>query len=248
MSDNKLHEERKARTKQLEDMEQMQNDLMNKLKSAEQENIQLETKIKELEDTLEVKSGKLDYILEEKEALFNKLQLAISENKEYKNQKANKISTIKKGGLFSSLVGYFKQDNFENIDVTEGKVKKNEFEVNSRKLIQEFNQPQSFFSNNSEFDPSNLSPSKSLTVLKLTNPIPETEPADHIRDNIEDPVNSDEGNENQGDENVKTNEHEVDPEENEEFQEEEEQETNENIDDQSEDMLKIIRENFNILP
>ena len=254
MSDNKLLEERKARTKQLEDMEQMHQDLLDKIKRTEADNGQIQSKIKELEDLLEVKSGKLDYILEEKEALFNKLQLAITENKELKSQYGKKTEQPKKRGMFSSLVSYFKQDNFATIDVTEGKVKKSEIEVNPKNLIKEFNNPQSFFSNNSEFDSVTMSVPNPISLPKLVIPMHNSKSEDTT-------MNSDEHDES---ENKDEEEHNVESDDNDQEAEPQDHdhesqsvEDHENLDhgneeapadDQSEDMLKMIRENFNILP
>jgi hypothetical protein len=262
MSDNKLLDERKARSKQLEDMQQMHKDLLDKTKAVEDDNAQLEAKIKGLEDVLEVKAGKLDYILEQKEALFNKLQLAISENKELKLQSAKKNEQGKKKGLISSLFGYFQQDSYSSIDVSQGKVKKSEIEVNPKNLVKQFNNQQSFYSTHDAFDEITTQQPNSLQLPKLI----ET-PKQSAKQEIEEPLHEvieqkfkEEGYQNyQPEESEEAEEH--NPEETEEHNSEEAEPNDEDadhdhehndagvpLDDQSEDMLKMIRENFNILP
>lgn len=265
MSDNKLVEERKARCKQLEDMEQMHQDLLNKIKGIQDENSQIEGKIKDLEEILEVKAGKLDYILEQKEALFNKLQLAITENKEFKSQSAKKSDPGKKKGLFSSFFNYFQQDNYSTIDVTQGKVKKSEIDVNPKNLVKQFNNPQSFFSNHDELDNIAVQPPQSLSLPKLietpTQPIKYAveEPLhEAIEEKFKQEINHTyEHDEPEEHEEPEEHNHEDFGEAEEEIEGETEEVEHEHghdneaevpMDDQSEDMLKIIRENFNILP
>jgi hypothetical protein len=269
MSENKLLEERKARSKQLEDMEQMHQDLLAKIKNTQDENSQLEGKIKDLEEVFEFKAGKLDYILEQKEALFNMLQLAIAENKEFKNHSAKKNDQGKKKGLFSSLLGYFQQDNYSTIDVSQGKVKKSEIDVNPKNLVKQFNNPQSFYSNHDAFDNITAQPQQTFSLPKLI-ATPE-QPVDEVieeplHEAIEEkfkqesnhhtfePAEPEEPEEHHAEEEVGEAEEEHDGEA---VEVEDEHEGNHEhnhddaevpLDDQSEDMLKIIRENFNILP
>ena len=267
MSDNKLIEERKARCKQLEDMEQMHEDLLNKIKGIQDENAQIEGKIKDLEEILEVKAGKLDYILEQKEALFNKLQLAITENKEYKVQSAKKSDNGKKKGLFSSFFSYFQQDNYSTIDVTEGKVKKSEIDVNPKNLVKQFNTPQSFVSNLDELENLGIAPPQTLSLPKFietpTQPIrqiAETPLHEVIEERInQEPRHTYEQGEPEEPEEPEERYHENHGETEERVgdyidegeygnEQEHDDEAEVPMDDQSEDMLKIIRENFNILP
>lgn len=83
----------------------------------------------------------MNYIRDEKESLFNKLHLELTENKTLRKQ-LNQVEPKKKekkGGLFGSFMSYFKWDDLETIDVTEGKVKKNVL-IDKKDLMEKINE------------------------------------------------------------------------------------------------------------
>ena len=150
MVPNKLQEENLARHKQLSDMLEMKNSIKTRIKHFEKKNIETKTKIKKRKEILDIKTGKLEYILEEKEALFNKLHLELAENKELK-KKFDSYKKKKKKGFFSSFIGYFKKEDFENIDVSGGKVKKNIL-LDSKNLAADFENGDSYIDKNPDFN------------------------------------------------------------------------------------------------
>jgi uncharacterized protein YoxC len=129
-----MEEEFKNRKNQLNDMEQVINDVREKAQELQKTNQELLNKKNELEKKLEVKSGSLEFILDEKETLFNNYQKLIELNKTLKENSKSKSLTNnkkqeKKGWLSSSWITgvskYFKKKEYENIDVSKGKIRKN---------------------------------------------------------------------------------------------------------------------------
>ena len=136
----------------------------------------------------------------------------------------------------------------------EGKVKKSEIEVNSKNLIKEFNNPQSFFSNNAEFDSVIMSVPNPISLPKLITPTPNS-----MLEDTPMHTNENEEFERKEDEELNVEHEDSDQQADQQDHDHESQsgEDHENLDhgneeaptdDQSEDMLKMIRENFNILP
>lgn len=136
-----------------------------------QKTLDLETKNRELLERktelakkLEIKSGRLEFILDEKENLFSKLQKIMELNQKLKkeeNKKKPKAVANKKGwfkgGWFSGVKDYFKKKDLETIDVSDGKVRKNIKDNGEPMGIDEqFENTQSFFTNKSDEDISAL--------------------------------------------------------------------------------------------
>ena len=151
MTIDKLKAELKTRTKQLEDMVNMHEDMENKISAVKVSSDEIEKKIQEKQEELEIKSGKLEYILEEKEALFNKLQLALTDNKELKKE-LEIVKTNKKTSLLGSIWGMLKRDKFDTIDVSDGKVKKNIDLSKVKDQKTAFSNSKSFITDNPNFD------------------------------------------------------------------------------------------------
>ncbi len=131
----------------------MKTELLTKIENILKNQKKLDKGIKDKSKILEIKTGKLEYILEEKEALFNKLQNELAENKELR-KKHNKIgssSKKKKKGIFSSLMGYFQKEDRDNIDVSNGKIKKNQ-EGSIQNLEKDFENSESYVASNPEFE------------------------------------------------------------------------------------------------
>lgn len=156
MTDSKLQKELLTRTKQLEDMEAMHLDLRQKIEGVGVVTKTLENKISSRTEELQIKSGKLEYILEEKEALFNKLQLALSENKELKKE-LEMTKKTKKKSLIGSLWGMLKREKYDTIDVSNGKVKKNVDLSKVKDGEKAFSNSRSFITDNPNFDDVDLS-------------------------------------------------------------------------------------------
>lgn len=105
-------------------------DVKQKTADLETKNRELLAQKAELEKKLEIKSGRLEFILDEKENLFAKLQKIMELNQELKKKGHNKPKSEQKkgwfkGGWFSGVKNYFKKRDLENIDVSGGKVRKN---------------------------------------------------------------------------------------------------------------------------
>ena len=108
------------RQKQLEDLDNILDQTNKQIMQYEQESAELVREIKERKNVLKIKTGRLEYIWEEKEATFNKLNLLMSKsNANGKNQKENFWS-----GVWSRFFVPIKGD-LNNIDITDGKVLKN---------------------------------------------------------------------------------------------------------------------------
>ena len=83
---------------------------------------------------LEIKSGSLEFILDEKDTLFNNFQKLIEQNKllkekskaqvQEKNKKQDKKGWLSSKWL-SGVSNYFKNKDLETIDSSKGKVRKN---------------------------------------------------------------------------------------------------------------------------
>ena len=84
---------------------------------------------------MEIKTGKLDYILEEKESLFIKLHDEIATNKKLKKNMSFKKQ--KKKGFFSNWLGFLNKDNKNVIETSQGTIKKN-IVTNKKNLLKEF--------------------------------------------------------------------------------------------------------------
>jgi hypothetical protein len=106
-------------------------DVSQKTTDLETKNRDLLAKKTKLEKKLEIKSGRLEFILDEKENLFAKLQKIMELNQQLKKkQNAEKPKMENKqgwfkGGWFSGVKNYFKKKDLETIDVSGGKVRKN---------------------------------------------------------------------------------------------------------------------------
>lgn len=129
-----MEEEFKNRKNQLDDMEQVINEVREKTQELQKTNQELLNKKNELEKKLEVKSGSLEFILDEKETLFNNFQKLIELNKILKEKSKSKpLNNNKKqenkgwlsSGWISGVSKYFKKNQYENIDVSKGKIRKN---------------------------------------------------------------------------------------------------------------------------
>ena len=240
MQENKLLAEIKARDKQLDDMILIFDDLKTKIETLENSNKELEGRIKFKTDELEVKSGKLEYILEEKEALFNKLQLALSENKDLVKLNHSDKKKQKKG-LVSSIFGFLRNDNYDTIDITAGKVKKNADYNDSKKMLYDFDNSQSYITNNPDFDVVNLD--------QIDIGFHEQNPDEYAQEEYQkENTNYSKEDINEEIEDVKMMTEEVQINENEnETQKEKEHENGDN-EDNYDDMLNMIRENLNIVP
>jgi hypothetical protein len=124
-------DELKNRLSQIENMTSVIADVGQKTKDLETKNRDLLSKKSELEKKLEIKSGRLEFILDEKENLFAKLQKIMELNQQLKKKKnlAKPKQEQKqgwfKGGWFSGVKSYFKKKDLETIDVSGGKVRKN---------------------------------------------------------------------------------------------------------------------------
>ena len=91
----------------------------------------------------------MKYILEEKETLFNKLQILIIENKKLM---ASRPAQKKNKRFLNKLWGYFKRQDHECIDVSQGRVPKKQPQVSAQQLLNNIAQTSSFASTNPEFD------------------------------------------------------------------------------------------------
>ena len=151
MITNRLEEENVARHKQLSDMKKMKLNLEQKILFYKKKNTEITSLIKKRKEILDIKTGKLEYILEEKEALFNKLHLELAENKILK-KKFDSYQKKKKKGFFSSFYNYFQKEDLDNIDVSDGKVKKNILVDTKKNLVENFDKAESYIDNNPEFN------------------------------------------------------------------------------------------------
>ena len=231
MNTNKLVEEDIARAKQLEEMELVRDSIVEKIASLKIEHLELETTIARKAEILETKSGKLGYIREEKEAIFNSFQNALNENRTFKqNQKKQKPEKSKKksGGIFGSILGLLKKDNFDSIDVSDGKIAKTNVNVNHNTIAKDFDKPnQSFFAvikdfqaNSVKTTPNNGSERTGAYATHIEQPIPEPD-KEEVGSKEEETAKEGHTHE-EGGEGVSG--------------------------DEQDDLLKRIRENFDILP
>ena len=157
-------EELKNRLSQIENMTSVISDVHQKTLDLETKNRELLERKTELAKKLEIKSGRLEFILDEKENLFSKLQKIMELNQKLKkeeNKKKPKAVANKKGwfkgGWFSGVKDYFKKKDLETIDVSDGKVRKNIKDNGEPMGIDEqFENTQSFFTNKSDEDISAL--------------------------------------------------------------------------------------------
>ena len=160
MNKNKLVEEDIARAKQLEEMELIRDSIIEKIESIKIEQTENEKTISRKEEIFETKTGKLRYIREEKEAIFNSFQNALNENRTLKqNQQKLKPEKNKKKsvGIFGSILGLLKKDKFDSIDVSDGKISKTNVNINQKTIAKDFDKPgQSFFALNKDFQAHNL--------------------------------------------------------------------------------------------
>ena len=128
MSNSSLTAELAFLAKKISELEAAKLQVTSRLKSAEILWIDTSKKLDLAEKRLEQKSGKLEFLLEKKEVVFDKLQSAIAENKRLKSG-APKLVKNEKGnhGLFSSIFEiFFNENGLETIETSSGRVKKND--------------------------------------------------------------------------------------------------------------------------
>jgi hypothetical protein len=171
---SRTEEELKQRLSQIKDMTVVIKDVGQKTSDLETKNRELLAQKTDLEKKLEIKSGRLEFILDEKENLFAKLQKVMDLNQRLKKkQEAKNPVPQKKGkgwfnsGWFSGVKDYFKKKELETIDVSGGKVRKN---------IKEDGQPMgiddqmensgSFFANQTDEDIVQLRKNRNLAMQK----------------------------------------------------------------------------------
>lgn len=123
-------EELKNRLSQIENMTVVIADVKQKTADLETKNRELLARKGDLGKKLEIKSGRLEFILDEKENLFAKLQKVMELNQELKKKAEKQPRPAQgkgwfKGGWFSGVKNYFKKKDLETIDVSGGKVRKN---------------------------------------------------------------------------------------------------------------------------
>ena len=128
MNTNKLVDEDYVRSKQLQEMKKLEDFLSEKISVLKMEKVYLEKQISNREEIYETKIGKLNYIREEKEAVFNKFQNYLNENRNLKRlfvKTESNNSKKNQGNILQNILNYFKDDSFDTIDVSNGKVSKN---------------------------------------------------------------------------------------------------------------------------
>ena len=153
-------EELKLRLYQFKDITIVIADVRQKTRNLETQNRELVAQKTELEKKLEIKSGRLEFILDEKENLFSKLQKVMDLNQRLKKKQKTKALTQPKqgkgwfrGGWFSGVKEYFKKKDLETIDVSGGKVRKNiRDDGQPMGIDDQLENSQSFFTNQSDED------------------------------------------------------------------------------------------------
>ena len=168
--DSRTQEELGNRQAQLENMRSVIADVGQKTKELQTANAELAKHKDELSKKVVIKSGKLEFILDEKEVLFEELQKVMEKNRKLKNQmkkrddahrQANpgffgriaKNSKIQKGlGWFSSVKGYFKKKELDTIAVSGGKVKKNIKDGKPMNIGEQLENSHSFFASQTDED------------------------------------------------------------------------------------------------
>lgn len=262
MNTNKLVEEDIARAKQLQEMELIRDSLIEKIRVLQEESKYLEKQIATKEDYLETKSGKLSYIREEKEAVFNSLQNALNENRRLRANKAKNAQQKPKktGGFLGGVFSYFSKETYDSIDILGGKVKKTKVDVNQNNLKKEIEQPsESFFALNKNFTDAGLKHNMAQTPQKSaereqelpvespkeqqqkSQPVTETHVDDRLptESKSEDHPFSEETKSSATEPKDTTDDNHV---------EKQDEDGKEASDDESDELLKQIRENFDIIP
>jgi hypothetical protein len=246
MLNNKLEEEQQARNKQLHDMLSMKQLLREKIEILNGENELLKTSIQKRKDILDIKTGKLEYILEEKEGLFNKLHNELAENKELK-EKLNLVHQKKSKGFFSSLMGYFHKEDLDNISTSKGNIKKHILVDNKKTLIEGFENSDSFMPDFDKID---------FNKIRLDiddKNIPETEKKDAKDTNKEDKeeranlemIPTKESDEDKIVEVITNN---IDGYENHKESEESEEDDDDDDEEDGESIVDLLRKNLNAIP
>lgn len=128
MSKSSLTAELASLAAKISELETAKHQVTSRIKSAEIFSIDTSKKLNLAEKTLEQKSGKLEFLLEKKEVIFDKLQSAITENKRLKSGAPKLVKNEKRNhGLFSSIFEIFLNENgLETIETSSGRVKKND--------------------------------------------------------------------------------------------------------------------------
>lgn len=170
MNTNKLVDEDIARTKQLQEMEMIRDSILEKIAFLEEERVQLQKQIEEKSEHLETKTSKLGYIRDVKEAVFNSFQNALEENRTLKNQTNKKEATHQKKksrGILGSVFSYFKRDEFDSIDVSNGKIAKTNVKVDIKNIDQNFDKiPDSIFVLNPDVSAKSFKSSQQTTSFQ----------------------------------------------------------------------------------
>lgn len=262
MNTNKLVEEDIARAKQLQEMELIRDSLVEKIRLLQEESKYLEKQIASKEEYLETKTGKLSYIREEKEAVFNSLQNALNENRRLRanNAKNAQQKPKKTGGFLGGVLSYFSKETYDSIDVLGGKVKKTKVDVNQKNLKKEIEKPsESFFALNKNFSDAGLKQNMAHTPQKPSEKEPELpvespkEPPQQKQSAIE--IYTEErlpaetkSEDHPLSEETKSSATEPKDTVDETPAEKHEEDGKEVSDDESDELLKQIRENFDIVP